>query len=66
MDGVLLQSRVKKLGPLVERMLQAFLIVVGSGVLKSPSKAGNMRLVADANGFVKLLFKLFKFVVLML
>jgi hypothetical protein len=62
----LLQSRVKKLGPLVQRMLKAFLIVFGSGVLKSASKAGDMRLVADANGFVKLLFKLFKFCVLML
>jgi hypothetical protein len=47
-------------------MLKAFLIFVGSGVLKSPSKAGDMRLVADADGFVKLLFKLSKFVVLML
>jgi hypothetical protein len=47
-------------------MLKAFLIVVGSGVLQSPLKAGDMRLVADANGFVELLFKLFKFVVLML
>jgi hypothetical protein len=62
----LLQSRVEKLGPLVQRMLKAFLVVVGSGVLESPSKAVDMGLVADANGFVKLFFKLFKFVVLTL
>jgi hypothetical protein len=48
-DGVLLQSRVEKLSPLVQRMLKAFLVVVGSGVLESPSKAVDMWLVADAD-----------------
>jgi hypothetical protein len=35
-------------------------------LLKSLSKADNIRLVANANGFVELLLKVFRFAVLML